>query len=111
MTTRGPSRSPGAPDSQSAPPAGPVTAADISAFLHHLARLRSPAGPGNHEEQAQRADVLAHKAELFDRIAQQHTTTDPEQATHARQIADRARAASAHHAAQLHPRSPMPPTR
>jgi hypothetical protein len=55
------------------PPARPVTAAEISAFLHHLTQLRSPA---HTDDQAKRAAVLAHKAELFDRIADQHTGPD-----------------------------------
>ncbi|GAA5147449.1 hypothetical protein GCM10023321_08370 [Pseudonocardia eucalypti] len=45
--------------------------------------------------------MLAHKAELFDRIARQHTHTDPDQATQAHQIADHARAAAAAHHATL----------
>lgn len=101
-------------DRSPAPAAGPVTAAEISAFLHHLARLRSPAHPADQADQAdhaERADVLAHKAELFDRIAQQHTHTDPDQATQARQIADHARAAAAHHTIAADPTSATPPPR
>jgi hypothetical protein len=77
------------PDSPSTPPTRPITAAEISAFLHHLTQLRSPA---HTNDQAKRAAVLAHKAELFDRIADHHT--GPDQA-HARQIAQHARAAAA----------------
>lgn len=92
-------------DSQRTPPPGPVSATEISALLHQLARLRSPARHGNHEDHTERADVLTYKAELFDRIADQHTGTDQAQA---RQAADRARATAAHHAALAHPTSPNP---
>jgi endogenous inhibitor of DNA gyrase (YacG/DUF329 family) len=78
-------------DSQPTPPPGPVSAAEISTLLHQLGRLRSPARHDNHEDHTERADVLTHKAELFDRIADQHTGTDQAQA---RQAADRARAAA-----------------
>jgi hypothetical protein len=49
--------------------ADPVTAREIAEFLHHLARFRSPAAGG---DPADHAALLARKAELFTRIADQH---------------------------------------
>jgi hypothetical protein len=52
--------------------AGPtdhVTAAEIAEFLRHLARFRSPAAGA---DPAEHAALLARKAELFARIADQH---------------------------------------
>lgn len=91
------------PGTPSTPPAGPVTAAEISAFLRHLTQLRSPTHTHDQADHAERAAVLAHKAELFDRIADQHTGADQ---AHARQIAQHARAAAAEQTARLHPTSP-----
>ena len=88
---------------QTTPPADSVSAAEISAFLHQLARLRSPARTEDQADHAERVAVLVRKAELFDRIADQHTGTDQVQA---RQIAERARTAAAKHTAQRHPTSP-----
>ena len=77
---------------------GPVTAAEIAEFLHRLARLRPPA-PGG--DRAEHAALLTHKAELFTRLADQHTHTDPDHADQAGQAAARARAAAARHAENL----------
>jgi hypothetical protein len=55
--------------------AGPfdhVTAAEIAEFLAHLARFRSPALGGDPTDHAV---LLARKAELFTRIAEQHART------------------------------------
>jgi len=58
----------------------PVTAAvsvgEIAEFLRHLARFRSPAVGGDPADQAA---LLARKAELLTRIADQHAhaVTDP----------------------------------
>ena len=49
--------------------AGHVTAGEIAEFLRHLARFRSPAVGG---DPADHAALLARKAELFARIADQH---------------------------------------
>ena len=73
----------------------PVTAGEIADFLHRLARHRPPALGG---DPAEHTTLLAHKAELFARIADQHTHTDPTHADQARQAAERARAAAARHA-------------
>ena len=56
--------------------AGHVTAGEIAEFLRHLARFRSPAVGGDPADQAA---LLARKAELFTRIADQHAhaVTDP----------------------------------
>jgi hypothetical protein len=56
--------------------AGHVTAREIAEFLRHLARFRSPAVGGDPADQAA---LLARKAELFARIADQHAhaVTDP----------------------------------
>ena len=58
------------------PTAGHVTAGEIAEFLRHLARFRSPAVG---EDLADHAALLARKAELFARIADQHAhaATDP----------------------------------
>ena len=79
-------------------PAEPVTVADIAAFTARLARLRPPALGG---DPAEYAALLAHKAALFARIADQHARTDPTHAQEARGIAERAHAA-ARHAADTH---------
>jgi len=77
----------------------PVTARDIAAFTARLARLRSPALGGDPAAYAaEHAALLAHKAELFARIADQHAHTDPAHTGQARQAAERARAAAARHA-------------
>ena len=73
----------------------PVTAGEIAEFLHRLARHRPPALGG---DPAEHTTLLAHKADLFARIADQHTHTDPTHADQARQAAERARAAAARHA-------------
>jgi hypothetical protein len=52
---------------------GPVTTRDIAEFTRHLARLRTPGLGG---DPAALAAFLAHKAELFARIAAQHADTD-----------------------------------
>jgi hypothetical protein len=91
------------PGTPSTPPARPVTAAEISAFPHHLTQLRSPAHTYDQADHTERAAVLAHKAELFDRIADQHTGPDH---AHARQIAQHARAAAAEETTRLHLTSP-----
>ena len=77
------------------PASGPVTAGEIAEFLHRLARRRPPALGG---DPAEHTALLAHKAELFARIADQHAHTDPAHAGQARQAAERARAAAARHA-------------
>ena len=58
------------------PAAGHVTAGEIAEFLRHLARFRSPAVGGDPADQAA---LLARKAELLHRIADQHAhaVTDP----------------------------------
>ena len=77
----------------------PVTARDIAAFTARLARLRSPALGGDPAAYAaEHAALLAHKAELFARIADQHAHTDPAHTDQARQAAERARAAVTRHA-------------
>ena len=60
--------------SRSPPPRSPQ-------FLARLARLRPPALGG---DPAEHAALLAHKAELFARIADQHARTDPAHAGQAR---------------------------
>lgn len=79
-------------------PAEPVTVGEITEFLHHLARLRSP---GLAHDPAQRTALLTHKAELFARIAQQ-PSTNPAHAEQARQIAHHARNAAAPHNTDNH---------
>ena len=74
---------------------GPVTPGEIAEFLHRLARHRSTILGG---DPAEHAALLAHKAELFARIADQHAHTDPAHADQARQAAERARAAATRHA-------------
>jgi hypothetical protein len=76
---------------------GPVTAAEIAQFLHRLARLHPPALG----DRAEHAALLAHKAELFARLADQHTHTDPDHAAQARQATARARAAATRHTENL----------
>src|SRR5207344_317301 len=83
------------PTDQDHPAPGPATAGEIAEFLHRLARLRPPALGG---DPAEHAALLAHKAELFARIADQHTHTDPVHADQARQAAERASAAATRHA-------------
>ena len=71
---------PADPDPRPAPPDPPprVTAGEIAAFLRDLARHRPPAGdPTSH------AALLARKAELFARIADQYAGTDPVRAEQA----------------------------
>jgi hypothetical protein len=74
---------------------GPVTSGEIAEFLHRLARHR-PRVPGG--DPAEHAALLAHKAELLTRIADQHAHTDPTHADQARQAAEHARAAVTRHA-------------
>ena len=74
---------------------GPVTASEIAEFLHRLARHRSSILGGDPTEHAA---LLAHKAELFSRIADKHAHTDPAHTDQARQAAERARAAVTRHA-------------
>jgi hypothetical protein len=57
------------------PAARHVTAEEIAAFLHDLARTRSPALGG---DRADRAALLARKTELLQRIADQHLPPTPE---------------------------------
>jgi hypothetical protein len=73
----------------------PVTAGEIAEFLHRLARHR-PTVPGG--DPAEHAALLAHKAELLTRIADQHAHTNPTHANQARQAAEHARAAVTRHA-------------
>ncbi len=81
-------------------PAEPVTVADIAAFTARLARLRPPALGG---DPAEYAALLAHKAKLLARIADQHARTDPPHAGEAREIAERAqRAVTTRHTADAH---------
>jgi hypothetical protein len=80
-------------------PTGHVTAGEITEFLHHLARTRPPALGG---DPADYAALLARKADLITRIADQHDTlTNPE---HTRHIAEHARAQAA--AAARHAENP-----
>lgn len=71
--------------------ADPVTAGDIAEFMARLAQHRSPALGG---DPADRAELLSDKADLFARIAHQHTRTDPALADQARDVAGRARTAA-----------------
>ena len=81
-------------------PAQPVTIADIAAFTTRLARLRPPALGG---DPAEYTALLAHKAKLLARIADQHARTDPAHAGETREIAERAqRAVTARHTADAH---------
>lgn len=83
-------------------PAEPVTAADIAAFTARFARLRPPTLGGDPTTYAaEYAALLAHKAELFGRIADQHAGTDSARAHEAREIAEHAHLA-ARHAADAH---------
>jgi hypothetical protein len=69
---------------------GPVTAGEIAALMHRLARHRPPALGG---DPAAHAALLAHKAQLLARIADQHAHTDPDRA---RQGAEHARVTARH---------------
>jgi hypothetical protein len=81
-------------------PAESVTVADIAAFTARLARLRPPALGG---DPAEYTALLAHKAKLLARIADQHARTDPAHAGDAHEIAERAQhAVTARHAADTH---------
>ena len=92
MADQDPRATPAAPNH---PASGPVTAGEIAQFLHRLTRRRPPALGG---DPAEHAALLACKADLFARIADQHAHTDPAHAGQARQAAERARAAAARHA-------------
>ncbi len=92
MADQDPRATPAAPNH---PASGPVTAGEIAQFLHRLTRRRPPALGG---DPAEHAALLACKADLFARIADQHAHTDPAHAGQARQAAQRARAAAARHA-------------
>ena len=81
-------------------PAQPVTIADIAAFTTRHARLRPPALGG---DPAEYTALLAHKAKLLARIADQHARTDPAHAGETREITERAqRAVTARHTADAH---------
>jgi len=75
-----------------------VAAADVADFLHHLANLRL--GEPHADDPHERVAFLARKSELFNRIAQQYTRTDPGYAEQVRQMAIDARAAADHAALQ-----------
>ncbi len=60
------------PTTPAAGPADHVTAQEIAEFLRHLARFRSPAVGA---DPAEHAALLARKAELLRRIADQHART------------------------------------
>ena len=92
MADQDPRATPAAPNH---PASGPVTAGEIAQFLHRLTRRRPPALGG---DPAEHAALLACKADLFARIADQHAHTDPAHTGQARQAAERARAAAARHA-------------
>ena len=92
MADQDPRATPAAPNH---PASGPVTAGEIAQFLHRLTRRRPPALGG---DPAEHTALLACKADLFARIADQHAHTDPAHAGQARQAAQRARAAAARHA-------------
>jgi hypothetical protein len=79
------------PDPADPVTADPVTAGDIAEFMARLKRHHSPALGG---DPAGRAELLCDKANLFTRIAQQHTRTDPILAEQARDIAGHARTAA-----------------
>jgi hypothetical protein len=79
------------PDPADPVTADPVTAGDIAEFMARLKRHHSPALGG---DPAGRAELLCDKANLFTRIAQQHTRTDPILAEQARDIARHARTAA-----------------
>jgi hypothetical protein len=68
---------------------GHVTARDITELLHHLADL----GHSRSQDPAERAAFLTRKAELLDRIADQHAVGDPAYSEQARQMAADARTA------------------
>jgi hypothetical protein len=76
-------------------PTDHVTAREINNYLRHLDRTRPPARGG---DAADYAALLAHKADLFTRIANQNALTDPTRAQQARRIAEHAQAAAARHA-------------
>ncbi len=77
-------------------PTGHVSAGEIAQFLHHLARTHTPAQGG---DPADHAALLARKADLPTRIANQHDAlTDPEQARHIAELARTQAAAAARHA-------------
>ena len=81
-------------------PAQPVTIADIAAFTTRHARLRPPALGG---DPAEYTALLAHKAKLLARIADQHARTNPAHAGETREITERAqRAVTARHTADAH---------
>jgi hypothetical protein len=84
-----------------------VTAADIAAFTHHLAQLRH--GQPRAADPADRALLLARKADLLIRIAAQHIHTDPDYAEHVLQLARDAHTAAAQAALQL-PHQQVGPT-
>ncbi len=88
---------PADPDSRLDPPdpTQRVTAGEIAEFLRHLAQHRTTAPGGGPADQAA---LLARKADLFARIADQHADTDPLHAEHAHQAAERARNAATRHA-------------
>jgi hypothetical protein len=88
---------PADPDTHPAPPDPPprVTAREIAEFLHELARHHVPDRGG---DPTSHATLLARKADLFTRIADQHAHTDPVHAEQARQAAERARTAATRHA-------------
>ena len=88
---------PADPHPRPAPPDPPprVTAGEIAEFLRQLAQHRTPSrggDPTNHTA------LLARKADLFTRIADQYADTDPVHAEQARQAAERARTAPPRHA-------------
>lgn len=70
----------------------PVTAAEIADLLTRLRTLRTPAQGG---DPAEHAAVLAAKADLLTRIADEHTSEPPcGHAAHARHVAAHARLAA-----------------
>ena len=69
----------------------PVTATEIADLLHRLRTVRTPAQGG---DPAEHATVLAAKADLLTRIADEHTSEPP--CAHARHIAAHARIAAAY---------------
>lgn len=91
--TEGQDANDGAPGVPSATPAtgtvessGQVTAGQITQFLHQLARLRFR----TENDDDARGALLAGKAELFTRIADQHALIDPTLAQQARNVAEQA---------------------
>jgi hypothetical protein len=72
----------------------PVTAAEIADLLTQLRTLRTPAQGG---DPAEHAALLAAKADLLTRIADEHTSEPPcGHDAHARHVAAHARLAAAH---------------